>query len=103
MHRLECLSLVSWGGVTFVFVQCAQIISSLLSLRTNINIRAKNDRPQQLYICYFKSKWYVLLSLTRHVTNTSHIGKFIIVSEEAVAKGIRRIVTLTGPEGEQVS
>nr|CDS33215.1 alanyl tRNA synthetase cytoplasmic [Hymenolepis microstoma] len=36
-----------------------------------------------------------------HVTNVSHIGKFVIISEEAVAKGIRRIVALTGPEGER--
>lgn len=39
----------------------------------------------------------------RHVTNVSHIGKFVIVTEEAIAKGVRRIVALTGPEGERVS
>lgn len=27
-----------------------------------------------------------------------HIGDFVIASEEAIAKGIRRIVALTGPE-----
>lgn len=32
-----------------------------------------------------------------------HIGKFVIISEEAIAKGVRRIVALTGPEGERVS
>ncbi|EUB62782.1 Alanine--tRNA ligase, cytoplasmic [Echinococcus granulosus] len=36
-----------------------------------------------------------------HVTNVAHIGKFVIVSEEAIAKGIRRIVAVTGPEGER--
>ncbi|KAL5960801.1 Alanine--tRNA ligase cytoplasmic [Taenia solium] len=36
-----------------------------------------------------------------HVTNVAHIGKFVIVSEEAIAKGIRRIVAITGPEGER--
>jgi alanyl-tRNA synthetase len=33
-----------------------------------------------------------------HLHRTSHIGDFVIVSEEAIAKGIRRIVALTGPE-----
>jgi len=30
--------------------------------------------------------------------NLGHIGDFVISSEEAIAKGIRRIVALTGPE-----
>lgn len=34
----------------------------------------------------------------RHLHYTGHIGDFIITSEEAIAKGIRRIVALTGPE-----
>lgn len=34
----------------------------------------------------------------RHLHYTGHIGDFIIASEEAIAKGIRRIVALTGPE-----
>lgn len=29
---------------------------------------------------------------------TAHIGDFVIASEDAIAKGIRRIVALTGPE-----
>ncbi|XP_043795117.1 alanine--tRNA ligase, cytoplasmic [Apis laboriosa] len=33
-----------------------------------------------------------------HLHYTGHIRNFIIVSEEAIAKGIRRIVALTGPE-----
>lgn len=33
-----------------------------------------------------------------HLLYTSHIGDFIIASEDAIAKGIRRIVALTGPE-----
>ncbi|CAG9840845.1 unnamed protein product [Diabrotica balteata] len=33
-----------------------------------------------------------------HVQYAGHIGDFIIASEEAIAKGIRRIVALTGPE-----
>lgn len=31
----------------------------------------------------------------------SHIGRIVIASEEAIAKGIRRIVALTGPEAER--
>lgn len=34
----------------------------------------------------------------RHLHYTGHIGDFIIASEDAIAKGIRRIVALTGPE-----
>lgn len=33
-----------------------------------------------------------------HLKYSGHIGDFIIASEEAIAKGIRRIVALTGPE-----
>ncbi|OQV23471.1 Alanine--tRNA ligase, cytoplasmic [Hypsibius exemplaris] len=33
-----------------------------------------------------------------HLLRSGHIGDFVIVSEEAIAKGIRRIVALTGPE-----
>ncbi|XP_069037452.1 alanine--tRNA ligase, cytoplasmic [Lepisosteus oculatus] len=36
-----------------------------------------------------------------HLQNSSHAGPFIIVSEEAIAKGIRRIVTVTGPEAQK--
>lgn len=33
-----------------------------------------------------------------HLKQTGHIGEYVIVSEEGIAKGIRRIVALTGPE-----
>ncbi|XP_048508528.1 alanine--tRNA ligase, cytoplasmic isoform X2 [Athalia rosae] len=33
-----------------------------------------------------------------HLHQAGHIGDFVIASEEAIAKGIRRIVALTGPE-----
>lgn len=33
-----------------------------------------------------------------HLRYSGHIGDFIVASEEAIAKGIRRIVALTGPE-----
>lgn len=33
-----------------------------------------------------------------HLKRSGHIGDFVIASEEAIAKGIRRIVALTGPE-----
>lgn len=33
-----------------------------------------------------------------HLQQSGHIGDFVISSEEAIAKGIRRIVALTGPE-----
>ncbi|XP_011170505.1 alanine--tRNA ligase, cytoplasmic isoform X2 [Solenopsis invicta] len=33
-----------------------------------------------------------------HLHYTAHIGDFVIASEDAIAKGIRRIVALTGPE-----
>ncbi|KAL3314754.1 hypothetical protein Ciccas_006629 [Cichlidogyrus casuarinus] len=36
-----------------------------------------------------------------HVRNAKHIGEFVIVSEEAIAKGIRRIIAVTGHEAER--
>jgi len=33
-----------------------------------------------------------------HLQRTGHMNSFVIVSEEAISKGIRRIVALTGPE-----
>lgn len=38
-----------------------------------------------------------------HLQRAGHIGDFVIASEEAIAKGIRRIVALTGPEASKVS
>lgn len=43
------------------------------------------------------------LSLFRHLHRAGHIGGFVIASEEAIAKGIRRIVALTGPEASKVN
>ncbi|XP_062477157.1 alanine--tRNA ligase, cytoplasmic isoform X1 [Pezoporus occidentalis] len=36
-----------------------------------------------------------------HLQNSSHTGPFVIVSEEAIAKGIRRIVAVTGGEARK--
>lgn len=38
----------------------------------------------------------------RHLKNSSHAAPFVIVSEEAIAKGIRRIVAVTGAEAQKV-
>ena len=38
----------------------------------------------------------------RHVKRSGHIGDFVISAEEAIAKGIRRIVAITGPEASKV-
>ncbi|XP_066569590.1 alanine--tRNA ligase, cytoplasmic [Amia ocellicauda] len=36
-----------------------------------------------------------------HLQNSGHAAPFVIVSEEAIAKGIRRIVAVTGPEAQK--
>ncbi|XP_048371818.1 alanine--tRNA ligase, cytoplasmic [Sphaerodactylus townsendi] len=36
-----------------------------------------------------------------HLQNSCHAGSFVIVSEEAIAKGIRRIVAITGAEAQK--
>jgi alanyl-tRNA synthetase len=36
-----------------------------------------------------------------HLGNSSHIERFIILSEEAIAKGIRRIIAVTGVEAQK--
>ena len=38
----------------------------------------------------------------RHLKRTSGIGSVVIVTEEAIAKGIRRIVAVTGAEATRV-
>lgn len=37
-----------------------------------------------------------------HLQNSAHAAPFVIVSEEAIAKGIRRIVAVTGAEAHKV-
>ncbi len=36
-----------------------------------------------------------------HLRQSDHMGKFVIVTEEAIAKGIRRIVGVTGHEANK--
>lgn len=36
-----------------------------------------------------------------HLLNAGHMGTLLITSEEAIAKGIRRIVAITGPEAQK--
>ncbi|XP_014270816.1 alanine--tRNA ligase, cytoplasmic isoform X2 [Halyomorpha halys] len=36
-----------------------------------------------------------------HLKRSSHVGDFIITNEEAIAKGIRRLIAVTGPEAEK--
>ncbi|XP_013389030.1 alanine--tRNA ligase, cytoplasmic [Lingula anatina] len=36
-----------------------------------------------------------------HLQRSGHLGDFVVVSEEAIAKGIRRIVAITGHEAEK--
>ena len=49
--------------------------------------------------------WRYSLSFfpTSHLQRSGHIISFALVTEEAIAKGIRRIVALTGPEAIKVS
>ena len=44
-----------------------------------------------------------LLAPSSHLQNSGHAAPFVIVSEEAIAKGIRRIVAVTGAEAHKVS
>jgi alanyl-tRNA synthetase len=38
-----------------------------------------------------------------HLKTSKHVDRLVIVTEEAIAKGIRRVVAFTGPEAEKVS
>ena len=40
--------------------------------------------------------------LPSHLRRSGHMGNFVIVTEEAIAKGIRRIVGVTGSEANKV-
>ena len=37
-----------------------------------------------------------------HLKTSKHVDRLVLVTEEAIAKGIRRIVAVTGPEAEKV-
>ncbi|KAL9974137.1 hypothetical protein ACROYT_G011141 [Oculina patagonica] len=50
------------------------------------------DDPQAGY------KYSVEFCGGTHLQQTGHMNSFVLVSEEAISKGIRRIVALTGPE-----
>lgn len=39
----------------------------------------------------------------RHLLKGGHVGKMVIVSEEAISKGVRRIIAITGSEATKVS
>jgi alanyl-tRNA synthetase len=54
------------------------------------DLRKHPDRPEW-------RKYSVEFCGGTHVRNTSEIEHFVLVSEEAVAKGVRRVVGLTGP------
>ncbi|CAJ0573520.1 unnamed protein product, partial [Mesorhabditis spiculigera] len=36
-----------------------------------------------------------------HLHNVGHIGRLVITTEEAISKGVRRIIAVTGPEAER--
>lgn len=38
-----------------------------------------------------------------HLKTSKHVDQLVVVTEEAIARGIRRIVAVTGPEAEKVS
>ena len=38
----------------------------------------------------------------RHLRRSGHVGQLYIVSEEAISKGIRRIIAVTGTEANKV-
>ena len=48
----------------------------------------------------YQQKKTITQVVSRHLKNVSHIGHLIITTEEAIAKGDRRIVAVTGPEAE---
>ena len=39
----------------------------------------------------------------RHLLRAGHVGKFVIVSEDAISKGIRRIIAISGSEAAKVT
>ena len=45
----------------------------------------------------------IFFGLQRHVAKTGDIKHFVILEESGIAKGIRRIVAVTGEEAQQVN
>lgn len=54
------------------------------------------------YIVEINIKSIAFLSCS-HLAYSGHVGECVISSEEAIAKGIRRIVALTGPDATKVN
>ena len=70
---------------TLVSVLACTLRLSLNSLcKLEIWFDNYSGTPKKAHICFF--------------TILGHMGNFVIASEEAIAKGIRRIIALTGPE-----
>jgi alanyl-tRNA synthetase len=55
-------------------------------------------KHQLLYL----SQQCVYVCVCRHLVRAGHVGQFYIVSEEAISKGIRRIIAVTGTEANKV-
>lgn len=54
-------------------------------------------------LCYrCNARFKEFLFSFRHLKNTGDMVDFTIVSEEAISKGIRRIVGITGQDAEKV-
>lgn len=94
--------------VRHILTLCGSSLSHMMSMRSFGISRTRNGpqlvlssvvERELIYLIISFACWWA--SLSRHVARTGDIKQFIITEESGIAKGIRRIVAVTGHDAAE--